>query len=233
MSRTYLHHVIVMGMVGQISLSSGRRTAIGMASTVQTIRAFMFSSVSRATSHRLVISTETDMTTRRCFVHRTVHGIGSEASTVNMPEYSSARTGTGRSSGTMTETAGQMFVSSEAASGTGETALTVRCPPRLSASTRTCLFRPTTTATDAMTLRCSAHRRGTGIPLQQQWPIFSGIHWGQNGDIPVPGDYDGDGRDDIAIYRDGTWYIVGSAGSPLTYVFGLTGDLPIPKMYIR
>ena len=61
----------------------------------------------------------------------------------------------------------------------------------------------------------------------------AGIHWGQTADIPVPGDYDGDGRDDIGVYRDGTWYINGSAGSPLTYVFGLTGDLPIPKMYVR
>jgi CSLREA domain-containing protein len=59
------------------------------------------------------------------------------------------------------------------------------------------------------------------------------IHWGQSGDIPVPGDYDGDGRDDIAVYRGGTWYINGSTSGPLTYVFGLSGDLPIPKMYIR
>jgi hypothetical protein len=62
---------------------------------------------------------------------------------------------------------------------------------------------------------------------------YGGVHWGRNGDIPVPGDYDGDGRDDIAVYRSGLWYINGSAGTPSIYVFGLSGDMPIPNMYVR
>ena len=61
---------------------------------------------------------------------------------------------------------------------------------------------------------------------------FGGIHWGQNGDIPVPGDYDGDGRDDIGVFREGTWYINGSSDSIPPYPFGLATDIPIPRKYI-
>ena len=58
------------------------------------------------------------------------------------------------------------------------------------------------------------------------------IHWGAPGDVVVPGDYDGDGKDDQAVYRGGTWYMNRSTAGFGTAVFGLASDKPVPKGYI-
>jgi RHS repeat-associated protein len=62
------------------------------------------------------------------------------------------------------------------------------------------------------------------------------VFWGSQslGDIAAVGDYDGDGKSDVAVWRpsDAVWYIVKSSdGNPMYLQFGLAGDVPVPAKY--
>lgn len=62
------------------------------------------------------------------------------------------------------------------------------------------------------------------------------FNWGLgvHGDVPAPGDYDGDGKTDYAVYRNstGNWYILKSSDSSwLVFPFGLPGDVAVPNDY--
>jgi VCBS repeat-containing protein len=71
-------------------------------------------------------------------------------------------------------------------------------------------------------------------PSTGTWHLRSNppiVTFGQNGDLPVGADYNGDGKSDIAVFRPGatgTWHIRGQA--PVIN-FGTAGDVPLPVDY--
>jgi hypothetical protein len=59
------------------------------------------------------------------------------------------------------------------------------------------------------------------------------INWGVAGDRVVNADYDGDGKDELAVFRPsyGTWYITLSTGGNRVQNFGISTDVAVPADY--
>jgi len=71
-------------------------------------------------------------------------------------------------------------------------------------------------------------------PSTQAGVSFVPIQWGTNGDLPQRGDFDGDNRQDAAVFRpsNAVWYIRQSSNSQPRYVqWGLASDRRVPADY--
>ncbi|MGB7210337.1 MAG: VCBS repeat-containing protein [Pyrinomonadaceae bacterium] len=91
----------------------------------------------------------------------------------------------------------------------------------------------------------AVYRSGTTTGAQSFWfyrsigspPGVQTVEWGQNGDFPAPGDYDGDGKYDFVIQRadpngvNGRFFIREADGPQRSELFGLRTDLIVPGDY--
>jgi hypothetical protein len=64
---------------------------------------------------------------------------------------------------------------------------------------------------------------------------FFAFPFGVSTDIPTPGDYDGDGKNDAAVFRpsNATWFVNRSGGGHSIVPFGLSTDIPVPNAYVK
>jgi hypothetical protein len=89
----------------------------------------------------------------------------------------------------------------------------------------------------ARTTDIAVFRPSTGTFFTSQNPNtnFGAIQFGQNGDIPIPADYDGDFITDIAVFRptggaggNAAFFVRPSSGAaPFGISFGLSTDIPV------
>jgi hypothetical protein len=89
----------------------------------------------------------------------------------------------------------------------------------------------------------AVYRAGASAGLQSTWyyrttaggPVTF-INWGQNGDFPAPGDYDGNGSADFVVQRNGgggqaAFWRLFSTGATDVVIFGTPTDVIVPGDY--
>ena len=83
----------------------------------------------------------------------------------------------------------------------------------------TAIFRPST---------------GEWFILRSEDNSFYSVPFGISTDLPTPGDYDGDGKYDTAVFRpsENNWYINRSTAGILIATFGISGDKPLPNVFV-
>lgn len=91
---------------------------------------------------------------------------------------------------------------------------------------------------DSVTDMCFATSRAPftewhNITTAGSTPVMNSQAWGVSGDIPAPGDIDGDDITDRTIFRptEGTWYSIRSLLSVIVLPWGLYGDMPVLADY--
>ena len=84
----------------------------------------------------------------------------------------------------------------------------------------------------------------SGTPMPSTWHTmqscrdYSTTEFGLRGDQVAPGDFDGDGKTDRAVFREdsGAWHWIatgdpGPTPTPRTFYYGTTGDIAVPADY--
>ncbi|MBV9957985.1 MAG: VCBS repeat-containing protein [Acidobacteria bacterium] len=79
---------------------------------------------------------------------------------------------------------------------------------------------------------------GVFRPSQNVWYVLrssdnmlQAMQFGTQGDVLVPADYDGDLKTDIAVFRNGIWYIQQTTSGFRAVQFGQDGDIAVPADY--
>ena len=107
---------------------------------------------------------------------------------------------------------------------------TVSCLARVGVRRRMCRCRQIMTVTARRTF--AVYRDGAWYVISSETGAMSGTGWGTSTDVPVPADYDGDGKTDFAVYRDGAWYVISSETGAMSGTgWGTSTDVPVPADY--